>query len=332
MIQRTSMSGQIKTKLLVMFLVLITALLCFPLEISAQSETPYDLVNAVNDLRALHGLEPYQIDPWLMEYAQEHAEYQAKIQMGTHRHSDGTIPQDIGLQENVAGGSAGIVTVAVVVYKIWADWGHRHILIGYSTGDIGAGIALSENGLVYYTVNIRPGEDAVTVTPRPGTLAPFIPLETSTPSKDGAIIHVVGEGETLWSIAQSYGVTVDDIRRLNSMPDDSTYIYVGQKLLIRPAFTVTPILSAETPSAPTQSLSDTAALVTGNAAPTKTVTPSPSSTIKHPTQSYTVMPTTSMPPETALKNARIGPVVVLAVGVIGLLVTVIFAFRKPDVN
>jgi len=312
------MFGQIKMKLLILFLVLIAAWLSLPLVTLAQSETPYDLVNAVNTLRSLHGLEPYRIDPWLMAYAQEHSEYQAAIQSGTHLHSDGTLPQSIGLQENVAGGDDGVVTVAVVVYEIWVDWGHRHILIGYSTGDIGAGVALSDNGQVYYTVDIRPGEEVVTVPTTMGTSAPFIHLETSLPSENGSIIHIVSYGQSLWSIAQSYGVTVDDIRRLNAIADDSTIIHPGQKLLIRPAYTITPILSDETSSVFTQPLIDTAVPSMDTMLSTEPVLPSPS---------FTVMPT-YIPSDVSLKNNSIGSVVVLIIGIIGLLFVAIFGFRK----
>jgi uncharacterized protein YkwD len=67
-------------------------LLGLPQGTQAQGETPYDLIDAVNNLRALNGLEPYQIDPWLMAYAHEHSDYQASMKTSTHLHSDGKLP------------------------------------------------------------------------------------------------------------------------------------------------------------------------------------------------------------------------------------------------
>lgn len=49
---------------------------------------------------------------------------------------------------------------------------------------------------------------------------------------DGGLLHVVGRGETLWSIARSYGVTVDHLVRLNELSDPNRLV-VGQKLVIR---------------------------------------------------------------------------------------------------
>lgn len=60
----------------------------------------------------------------------------------------------------------------------------------------------------------------------------------------GVTIHVVQRGETLFRIAQSYGLTVNDLVRLNGIADPST-IYVGQRLLVP---------SAEATVAPTQSV------------------------------------------------------------------------------
>jgi LysM repeat protein len=166
------------------------------------------------------------------------------------------------------------------------DWGHRHILIDYPSGEIGAGIALAENRTVYYTVNIRPGQQASSVTPEPNTPVPFVPYLTSTPNEDGNIIHIVSEGQTLWSIAQSYGVTVDEIRQLNSMPAESADIYPGQQLLIRMGITMTPVLLDGTPTVSSQAPEFTITPFTKKTAPTDTVTPIPSATL-HPSPTLT---------------------------------------------
>jgi LysM repeat protein len=263
----------------------------------AQNETAYDLINTVNALRAAHGLAAYQVDPWLMSFAQEHSDYQAAIQTGTHQHRDGTIPWDIGLQENVASGDAGIMTVAIVVYQIWVDWGHLHPMIGYLTGEIGAGIALGADGQVYYTIDIRPGQAVPGDTPEPGATASFVPLLTSTPDESGAIFHVVGTGQTLWSIALSYGLTANDIRQLNGMAPDNTFIYVGQRLLIRPGGSVTPSPSALR---------------------------SPTST---PLPSATLIPIEDNPVG-QLTSQEIGTLL-LVVGGLGILLVLIFGFLRP---
>ncbi|MDX8340114.1 LysM peptidoglycan-binding domain-containing protein [Draconibacterium sp. IB214405] len=45
------------------------------------------------------------------------------------------------------------------------------------------------------------------------------------------IIHVVEKGESLWVIAQKYGVTVQDLVEANNI-EDRSLIKVGQKLMI----------------------------------------------------------------------------------------------------
>lgn len=239
MARKMNRFGQIQPKQLFLFLVLILILTGSPHDTLAQSETSHDLVNAVNELRAFYGFPAYEIDPELMEYAQEHAEYMASIQSGTHQHSDGSLPTARGLVENVASGDQAAVTVAIVVNEIWSDWGHRTTLIGYATGEIGAGVALAENGQVYYCVDVRPGE-VVAATNAVNTPIPLNQFMTSTPQEDGAIYHVVRSGETLWKISDSYGIRIEEIRILNGMPADSSLINVGQRLMIRSAQTRTP--------------------------------------------------------------------------------------------
>jgi len=255
--------------------------LCHPQPVRAQNETPYDIIAEVNALRASLGLEPYVIDPWIMAYAQDHADYMAEIQQSTHEHRDGSVAQNIGLNENVAGGDVGYITPYIAVNEIWADWGHRHIMVDYASGSVGAGVALAADGQIHYVLNVRKGSGSMSGSPMPGgspavntTPGPFNPILTSTPAPDGRIIHVVQAGEALWSIAISYGVTVDDIRALNGIATDSTYLYIGQKLVIRKNVIVTPdvTVTASQTTAPTATASP---LPTATPLPTWTPTATP---------------------------------------------------------
>ncbi|MDQ3521948.1 MAG: LysM peptidoglycan-binding domain-containing protein, partial [Gemmatimonadota bacterium] len=46
----------------------------------------------------------------------------------------------------------------------------------------------------------------------------------------GARTHVVVQGETLFGLARRYGVSVDNLRTVNKLPDDN--IRIGQRLVI----------------------------------------------------------------------------------------------------
>lgn len=223
-----------------LFLAALILSVLFPPAARAQSESGYDIITQVNALRAAQGLEAYTVDSGLMAYAQQHSQYQADTQNSTHQHSDGSYAWGIGLNENIAVGSAGFMSPYIAVYQIWQDWVHLEPMIGYTSGQAGAGVALGADGNVYYTLNVRAGAPVAQSTSVPQqtplrsqVTAPFVPLITNTPNPEGVIIHIVGPGESLWGIAVSYGVTMDAIRGLNGMAASDTTIYEGQRLVIR---------------------------------------------------------------------------------------------------
>jgi LysM repeat protein len=241
-------------------------LVCFarPINgVSAQSVSASDVINVVNALRASRGLDPYRVDSGLMSYAQQHADYMASIQSATHTHSDGSIAWESGIQENVASGTDGLITAEIVVNQIWSDYIHLRVMVDYSSGDVGAGVALGADGNEYFVLNVIGGDTTVNtnqinttevVAPTVAAVATtpvewIVPLTKSTPNAEGEIIHVVQNGQSLWDIAIAYEVTIDDIRLLNNIATDSTVINIGQELLIM-RVTVQPTVAEEviTPS------------------------------------------------------------------------------------
>jgi LysM repeat protein len=59
-------------------------------------------------------------------------------------------------------------------------------------------------------------------------------IELATPREDGSIIHIVQAGETAWTIAARYDITLDELNTLNEI---GAFLQLGQELLIRPATT-----------------------------------------------------------------------------------------------
>lgn len=234
--------------------VLVGVCLCFPGLIAPVYAAPRmavsagDVIATVNALRANKGLAPYTIDSGMMAYAQEHADYMARNDRGTHQHSDGSMPSDRGVSENVASGTVGMMSAAFIVNTIWADPVHMNTMIGYTGGLIGVGV--SSNGTnEYISLDVLPsgrvgssGSSSGAGGSRQATSAPVVLIAqvvTATPRPDGSVVHVVGYGQSLWQIAITYGVKIDDIRALNGLLAGSTTIYEGQKLVIFPAGSVT---------------------------------------------------------------------------------------------
>jgi LysM repeat protein len=61
---------------------------------------------------------------------------------------------------------------------------------------------------------------------------PAVPgsAESSLRGTQASNVHVVKPGETLYRISRKYGITVDNIRKWNKLPDD--ILEVGQKLIV----------------------------------------------------------------------------------------------------
>jgi LysM repeat protein len=96
------------------------------------------------------------------------------------------------------------------------------------------------------------------------------PVQTLAPNDDGSITHVIRYGETLVDISQAYGITLQELYNRNRALNPAAPAYFeGQILVIRPAFTATPVITQTyTPNPPTRTL-----LPTRTPRPTHTLTP-----------------------------------------------------------
>jgi uncharacterized protein YkwD/LysM repeat protein len=234
--------------------------------------SPYDLVNAVNALRASFGLAPYSISPILMATAQGQADFLAATGSMTHAGPGGIgltarllaagypLAGDLSLggfrAENITGGDENMPPEEAV--DRWTgDAPHLNTMVSPNLTEIGAGVAVS-HGRVYYVIDAaRPttaGELPILPTPvGGGSPVPemalpelIIPVSVSTPNADGNVFHDVKFGQTLWQIAITYNVKIDDIKRLNNLFDNN--IYPGSSLLIKQGVAVPTASPSEGPT------------------------------------------------------------------------------------
>ena len=219
------------------------------------ADSAFDLVNAVNALRASYGLAPYSINPTLMFTAQSHAEFMAATGNVSHTGFDGSsmtdrlvaagypLAGDLSVggfrAENITSGNEDRSAQSAV--DGWTgDALHLNTMISSNLSEIGAGVAVAD-GRVYYVIDcalpttgeLSPESTAVggSGSPVPSAEARFSVAVVSTPNPEGEVFHEVQVGQSLWQIAMTYEVKIDDIKRLNNLSDNN--IYPGDKLLIK---------------------------------------------------------------------------------------------------
>jgi hypothetical protein len=185
-----------------------------------------DLINWTNSIRASYGHPALRIDPILMQTAQSTAETMAASHLNDHiGNVSGRVAAagygggaKVYATENWA---AGPISIDKLFNDYWADSAHLLPMTEGQYIDIGAGVAVADNGQTYYIIHAAfyegetrgsTGYTPVAVGTSSGTggatLAPAQPTRpyvntilTSTPNAVGAIVHVVQPGETIWSIS-----------------------------------------------------------------------------------------------------------------------------------
>jgi len=311
--------------------IIIGLLLSFGIRIStceAQASSAYDVIAAVNDFRRAHGLPPLQTNAVLMSIAQAHSDYQASIGTVTHNGPGGSDPKDrayaagfgsgatIFLSENIAGGLNLSIQNAISQY--WQDEAHLYTMLNPAAVYIGAGVGISGD-YVYYTVDAGyyAGAPSLSSANNPSTTGSipnqpaviYDPFVVSTPNNDSSIIHVVGYGQTLIGIANTYEVELNNILLLNNLTLDS-FIYPGDEIVIREGSTPTT----------TPTITITQPTITASQTATKT-TPTPRDTFTDVPTSSSTPSSTPSPISAERENLVIGVVLMAAAVFIVVIIT-----------
>ncbi len=246
-----------------------------------QAPTAYEVIAAVNALRASYGLDPYLVDGLLMISAQGQADYLAAMSpeiVDGHTGPGGTdgdqrafnvgFPYVGGLDINENWASLPEDgTVEMLIYQAWGDEIHMHTMLHDRGQLVGMGVAQAD-GRYYYILDVAAYWGDAGLTAQPTTLAYgegaatqqyisqyITPVTKAKPGADGSIVHTVQSGQSLYMLAQHYDVNIDDLRALNGL-QNSDMIYIGQKIIIRG-----PTLATETPAqtaAPSAAMATTA--------------------------------------------------------------------------
>jgi LysM repeat protein len=240
------------------FLIGFTLLLTFSFVgiIQAQGDSTTTVINTINQLRAQRGLAPLLPDPALMQIAQQHSQYQASIGTWTHISADGSRPRDRAIAAGFGNGATPFISENVA-YGVnmsimetidgpWNDPEHHHTMYNPSAKYIGAGVAYSGD-VVFYTVDTgyyvgdpapTPEYPAVSGTPSASIFPSVVPVIVSTPLSDGTVKHIVQEGQTLWTIAAVYNISLEVLNQINGFEPD-TVLLPGDEVIIQPSYTPT---------------------------------------------------------------------------------------------
>lgn len=230
-----------------------------------QAPTAYEVIAAVNALRASYGLDPYLVDGLLMISAQGQADYLASMYpdvVDGHTGPGGTdadqrainvgFPYVDGLDINENWAFLlESTTVEVLIYEVWGDEIHMHTMLHQLGQMVGMGVA-SVDGRVYYVLDVAAYWGDAGLTPQPTNLAYgenaatqqyvsqyIAPVTKAEPREDGSIIHKVQSGQSLWMLSDHYDVDINTLCSLNGLSTTDT-IYIGQEVMIRAAVTSTP--------------------------------------------------------------------------------------------
>jgi uncharacterized protein YkwD len=266
--------------------------------------SPAEIIEAVNNLRILNGLNMLAVHPVLMDVAAQQANALAASggAVGHQRPCGMTLGQDLLMrgfalwgdlsQDGYRSENWGIASSTEEIIASWlGDDLHANTMLSPHRSHLGAAVAVSDQIYIVLETALQTNSgqmqhtayDILTGIPATraaciglstqhaeyGNLSQYsIPVAMSTARPDGDVIHEVKYGQSLWSIAIQYSTTIEQIKRLNNLTSD----------IIAPGWTLLIQKGATQPAPPTPPLSTFAPVKQDLHTPTPRLTLTPAVT------------------------------------------------------
>jgi LysM repeat protein len=217
--------------------------------LQSSSVTAFDLIIAMNTLRASYGLPLLVEDPIINAVAQSTAEIMAANNMSSHI-------GDVRGRLQAAGYGGGAQVWATENFAVGTSFGIDQIMLAWSDPthmipavnpaycNIGAGVAKAANGRTYYVLQAaytsakacgeyKPVAGGTTTRPGgvTGVSQLIVPVKIATPDSDGRVFHEVRAGQSFWAIAIAYKITIADLETWNNLSRQDK-LQIGQRLFI----------------------------------------------------------------------------------------------------
>jgi LysM repeat protein len=219
--------------------------------VPANQASAYELILAMNTLRVSYGLPALIEDPIVNAVAQSTAATMAANNMSWHI---GDVRGRIAAAGYGGGGTVWATENFAVssggwgideIMAAWADPDHMRPAVEPSYCHVGAGMAETSDGRIYYVLQAAyvSGQECGSSSPsspggvpQPGAVPNpvsqlIIPVKIATPDAEGKIFHEVQAGQSFWSIAIAYQITIRDIEVWNNLSRNIP-LKTGQRLFI----------------------------------------------------------------------------------------------------
>jgi LysM repeat protein len=210
---------------------------------AAQAGPAAEIFQLINNFRASQGLPPFQYNGALAVAAQGHADWMAQNVIYSHTGAGGSTP----LSRATAAGYSGYVVENIVggwhmsprQGLIWWENSpvHYNTLVTSSYPQAGVGYAGNGTENMYVLLVGRPPGPYENTRPsgaNAASAAPLIitPIELAEPREDGSIVHVIQQGQAMWTIAAYYDVDLDYLYLINGLTEDDV-LHPGDEVTVR---------------------------------------------------------------------------------------------------